>query len=84
MNCAGNGLKGVSKGEGWRIFKALSIFNVGSECKAQMFSAFPMSGGVGDWKQTDERNTGGSTSLKEHLQQGSMGYMDFRGTALPG
>lgn len=39
-DCAGNGLKGASKGEGWRIFKAVSISNVGSECKAQMFSAF--------------------------------------------
>lgn len=83
MNCAGNGLKGASKGEGWRIFKALSISNAGSECKAQMFSAFPMSAGMGDWKQTEESNIGETTPLREHLQQGGRGYIEFRDTALP-
>lgn len=78
-DCAGNGLKGVREGEGWRIFKALSISNVGSECKAQMFSAFPMSTGVGEWKQTEERNIGGSSPVRKHLQQGGVGVYGVRG-----
>lgn len=85
-DCAENQLKGASEGEGQKIFKALSISSVGTECKAQKLSAFPMSAGVRNWKQTEERNVAyvtHSTPLREHFSKQVWEYMEFRATTLP-